>query len=737
MAHKDEIQHQIMKKINPMFLALSETRLIDDIEDSEVNVPGYSIVRCNAENRNTGGVVLYVRSEIKYEIVLVKKLESNCWCAAIEVKDKVYKGVIMVIYHSPSASHGDFMRFYEEIVEELVVKGECIVIGDFNIDLRMDSFYAKKLQATMLSLGMKQYVNEPTRITKDSQTIIDLIFANNDKIVQVIHEPKITDHAWLKVEMNVSKIESKYREFIVRNYKEFDVNEFAILVKNKLQKSQGCQCERMDVSERAKQLIDSIVDALDVMAPKKKYRIPKVWEGKKWFSDDIREAADRRDKAYRRALYDDIEQNWEKKKDYYENMIDLNKENPTSMWKTLKEIISGEPVGIKEVGNIDFEILGDTEECNIADKFNLYYIQSINNIVNSIKIDKSGGDIIDHWMNVNKKTIYIIKNKRIMENFETVKLEQLEKVVMGLPKKKGTEEGITSDIEDSFIGLCPEGWKTSTIIPISKIDKAEKASDYRPINMLSIFEKVLELIVKEQLEMYLEINDIITEHQSGFRKYYSCETAIQTVIDEWKLIVSDKKMVGVIFVDLKRAFETIDRERLLEKMYYYGIRGMALEWFKSYLNNRKQQVRVNHAWSEILTTEYGVPQGSTIIAPHFEYCAMLLIGMGETQITQLQKVQNRAMRVILQCDRYTKVDDMLEALQFMSILNGLLPTQLRNRLQIVGKECDRETRQAGSIELQFRNTIAAQAGHVPSIGTSDNPKGQCLVNTAGGVGLPN
>jgi len=59
-----------------------------------------------------------------------------------------------------------------------------------------------------------------------------------------------------------------------------------------------------------------------------------------------------------------------------------------------------------------------------ADKFNLYYIQSIDSIVNSIKIDRSGSDIIEHWMNINKKIIYIIENKRIMEDFETVKLEQ-------------------------------------------------------------------------------------------------------------------------------------------------------------------------------------------------------------------------------------------------------------------------------------------------------------------------
>jgi len=94
-------------------------------------------------------------------------------------------------------------------------------------------------------------------------------------------------------------------------------------------------------------------------------------------------------------------------------MIDLNKENPAIMWKILKEIIRGESIGIKEVENIKFEIIGDVDKCNIADKFNFYYIRSINSIVNSIKIDRSGSDIIEHWMNINKKIIYIIENKGI------------------------------------------------------------------------------------------------------------------------------------------------------------------------------------------------------------------------------------------------------------------------------------------------------------------------------------
>lgn len=88
--------------MKPAVLALSETRLIADIEDSEINVPGYSVVRCDAENRNTGGVMLYIRDNIRYEIVLNKKIISNCWCIAVEIKGGVHR-VIAVVYHSPSA----------------------------------------------------------------------------------------------------------------------------------------------------------------------------------------------------------------------------------------------------------------------------------------------------------------------------------------------------------------------------------------------------------------------------------------------------------------------------------------------------------------------------------------------------------------------------------------------------------------------------------------------------------
>lgn len=223
----------------------------------------------------------------------------------------------------------------------------------------------------------------------------------------------------------------------------------------------------------------------------------------------------------------------------------------------------------------------------------------------------------------------------MIEFFEMISTKQLQKLVMELPKKKGTEEGITSDIlkavfhviKEKYVEVInaslredcfPDSLKTSTIIPIPKVGKAGKASEFRPINVLPIHEKILELVVKQQIKMYLQDNCILTEHQSGFRKRFSCETAIQTVIDKWKLIISEAKMVGYIFIDLEQAFETIGREKLLEKLWQYGIRGTALEWFKSYLKNRTQLVRLNkecstHAGVHNLWSTTGLCIGTFVI----------------------------------------------------------------------------------------------------------------------------
>ncbi|XP_011699463.1 PREDICTED: uncharacterized protein LOC105456838, partial [Wasmannia auropunctata] len=505
MAHKDEIQDH-MRRMKLAACALSETRLTPEIDDSEIHVMGYSVVRCDGENRNTGGVMMYIRNDIKYKILVNKKIIANCWCIAVEINDSMYKGVVIVIYHSPSAADGDFIRFLVDTVDHLVAKGQCMLLGDFNIDLLADTFYARKLISEMSSLGLKQYVDRPTRVTSNSQTLIDLVFANIKIKCKVYDKPKITDHSWLSVEVNVSKNKDKYKEVISREYSKFRINELLEAIRVGLD-----QNDCVKINERAEKFVDIMVAALDAVAPKKKFVVPTIWKGKKWFSDEIRLSTDRRDKAYVKAIYTRNEQDWiqfkiernavvklirKKKKEYYESMIDDNKSNPVRMWKALKEVLRGEYTGSRESDEIDFELLENIGDCSIANRFNEYYIQSINVIINSIGTSDSRS------MECNDAIV----SESVMDNFDLINVQKLEQIIMALPKKKGTDEGISSDIlKTSFHvikeelvrvinellsnGICPEGWKVSTIIPIPKIEKPKKASDYRPINILPMYEK--------------------------------------------------------------------------------------------------------------------------------------------------------------------------------------------------------------------------------------------------------
>ena len=109
--------------------------------------------------------------------------------------------------------------------------------------------------------------------------------------------------------------------------------------------------------------------------------------------------------------------------------------------------------------------------------------------------------------------------------------------------------------------------------------------------------------------MFLPYN-LLHKTQSGFRTQHSCETALVNMIDLWMNAIDSGKMVGVVQVDFKKAFDLVDHQILIDKLEIYGIKGEALSWFKTYLTNRKQQVAINNCKSDFKQISYGVPQGS-------------------------------------------------------------------------------------------------------------------------------
>ena len=158
----------------------------------------------------------------------------------------------------------------------------------------------------------------------------------------------------------------------------------------------------------------------------------------------------------------------------------------------------------------------------------------------------------------------------------------------------------------------PDPLKIGKVTPVYKKGASDDIVNYRPVSILPIFGKIFEKILYSRIYSFMCSKNIISETQFGFRKNYSTNHAIQhsvNFINESHL--TGKHVLG-IFIDLSKAFDTIDHTTLLRKLYHYGIRGTTNKLISSYLTNRYQCVKVNHEISDILPLKFGVLQGSVL-----------------------------------------------------------------------------------------------------------------------------
>ena len=172
---------------------------------------------------------------------------------------------------------------------------------------------------------------------------------------------------------------------------------------------------------------------------------------------------------------------------------------------------------------------------------------------------------------------------------------------------------ISSNINKSFAkGIFPDALKIAKIIPIHKGDKKDVISNYRPISLLPSLSKIYERAIYSRLIEFLTQHIILSDDQYGFRKNRSPKLAILKLIGLILENLSKEKFVISVFLDLKKAFDTLDHDIMLKKLHYYGIRGVYHDWFKSYLCNRRQVTTINSIESNYANVITGVPQGSTI-----------------------------------------------------------------------------------------------------------------------------
>jgi retron-type reverse transcriptase len=137
-------------------------------------------------------------------------------------------------------------------------------------------------------------------------------------------------------------------------------------------------------------------------------------------------------------------------------------------------------------------------------------------------------------------------------------------------------------------------------------------SNYRPISVLPIFSKIFEKVVYNRLITYFNKYDILFKNQYGFRKGHSTSLALHHLFDNITKAIDQKEYTIAVFIDLSNAFDMVNHEILINKLKHYGIRGLSLDWIKSYFGNRQQYVEYNGAYSSYNSIKCGVPQGSIL-----------------------------------------------------------------------------------------------------------------------------
>ncbi|BHF73879.1 hypothetical protein SprV_0401696300 [Sparganum proliferum] len=167
--------------------------------------------------------------------------------------------------------------------------------------------------------------------------------------------------------------------------------------------------------------------------------------------------------------------------------------------------------------------------------------------------------------------------------------------------------------QTSFLtGCLPSDWKSSTITPLFKGGSRASANNYRPMSLTSICCKIMEKIIKKALMQFLEQHHLLSDAQHGFRSGQSCLTNLLFTLERWTKARDEGNVVHAIYIDFKKAFDSVPHQRLLHKLRNAGIRGRLLAWIQSFLAGRSQRVQVGRQQSSEVSVVSGVPQGSVL-----------------------------------------------------------------------------------------------------------------------------
>ena len=308
----------------------------------------------------------------------------------------------------------------------------------------------------------------------------------------------------------------------------------------------------------------------------------------------------------------------ESKKAYYENYFTKHASNSKKVWQGINDLLhknrkgTNNEIYLNENGQII------TDQKIVANKFNTFYTNIAQKLVD--KIENSNNEFQDYLKNPNEHSIFLNETEpgeiyNLIMKLDVKKASDIYHISSKLIKTAATplSEILALLFNRSFeLGIFPTKLKLAKVLPIYKADSKMDTSNYRPISLLSIISKIFEKVMYARIISFLNSENILYPHQYGFQKNKSTEQAIISIQSKIVDAFERKENPCCIFLDFAKAFDTVNHSILVNKLNHYGIRGKALEWLYSYLNEREQCVPIGNTKSNIEKITCGVPQGSVL-----------------------------------------------------------------------------------------------------------------------------
>jgi len=570
-----------------------------------------------------GGVLILTKEtknfEAIHEIYKFSK-EKDIELAAIKTK----YGIIMTVYRSPLGDMEAFKQVLQETLDyitSMYSKDNIYIAGDFNINFLIESQMKANLEYLLNSYGLKKTFIQPSRITFQTETCIDNIFSSFhlQEIKTTTVNLHISDHQGQILFLPNQPNTNETSKITYRQISDVNIYNF----KQALSSADWSDSYNASSATTAFTLFhDNFTNLIDNCFPIRNKVISNKKKNLNWYTEELRQLRNKLDafdviykvrkdeaslEAYKacKSLY--IDRLNTTRKQSNATFINNSSNKSKAMWSVIK----------RETTNTIKSSPGDGKLT--ANSLNQYFTDT-----SKFKaLQGQTKDSIELLHNVEVNT-----TKSMYINF--VEIDDIRTIIRRMKNKKsqdiyGFSVSILKKVENELIhpltylinmcisqGVFPNELKKAKVVPIHKKGKSDECENYRPISILPTLSKIFETLLKVKTMNFLVKSSVLNASQHGYMKQKSTNTALLDVIETITEAFDQKEKIQISCCDLSKAFDAVDHGILIRKLEFYGIRGMPLELFQSYLSDRCQSV----CWKNVLSAENlvsrGVPQGSIL-----------------------------------------------------------------------------------------------------------------------------